>query len=281
MDWNAAAIRVTNLRWYEHAAIRNNKHSNRYTAFIRCACKEYKFADNEHKRHIIQLVLGATDLYPSDISLRHLLKVCWRNMRAEDKLAWSQRADVINGIPRVGLFLTLPANAPANSVEENRICLKQECTYIKIHVMQLLSRKYVPSSTQKLQINFPQKTRVGLQFYTAFTMSPYLRRRLFGERLAILPDDENMSVNLQSEPGYIHLGSIQRAEELLTCTDLCFARYHEVRTDYHFVMTSLASLVRTDGILIQGTYVGFELRTSEKKNTSVNFLKYLYVHTYL
>ena len=67
MDWNIANINNTSLRWYGYTVIQDRKKSNRYTTFLQCVCKEYHFGDNNHKRRIINMVMGI-DMYPSDVA---------------------------------------------------------------------------------------------------------------------------------------------------------------------------------------------------------------------
>ena len=142
MDWPVASILHTTLQWYEHAAIRMHKTSNRYTAFVRCACKEYKFSDNAHKMHLIEQVMGPdTGLYPSDISCIVLVKSCWSSMSDATKDAWGKRADFLNAYPRTGMFLTLPADSPADSKSETRVCLKQECFALQQRLVHLLRKE--------------------------------------------------------------------------------------------------------------------------------------------
>ena len=185
MDRTVSAINSTDLRWYKHNVICQRKKSNMYTAFLRCACKEYYFGDNAHKRQIIALVLGL-DMYPSDITCCALVKECWANMPDALKQAWKCRADRINSIPRLGVFRVLPNDTPRDRDTELRVCLRQECDTLRNRMEHLLKKEKNCKKTQNTYKYFPQKTRIGLQLYEDLTFSPYLRQRVFGERLSLI-----------------------------------------------------------------------------------------------
>lgn len=242
MDWDAASIRNTNLRWYELAAIRQRKKSNCYTAFIRCAYKEYHFSDMAHKRLIIERFLGA-GLFPTDVSCRTIVKKCWRLMEPDIKEAWTFRANYQNDVPRIGDFATLPINAPLDSEEELRICLRMECDTIVNDIASTMLKPTNSDSKQNLHVSLPIRDRVGLKLFTKLTMSPYVRRRVFGESLSNLPKKEIISSNTKNDPGYVHLFSAQRVDEVLRLSDVNFIRQHDLRHDRHFVLTSSAILL--------------------------------------
>ena len=98
MDWTTAEIANASVLWYKKAAIRARKRSNRYTAFVQCACKEYKSSDDQHKRHLILNVMGM-ELYTTDVSCRILLKKCWERMTDERKQAWEDCVDMLIFLP--------------------------------------------------------------------------------------------------------------------------------------------------------------------------------------
>ena len=248
MDWTAAEIVNASLRWYEKAAIRARKRSNRYTAFVRCACKEYRTSDDEHKSHLILSVMGL-ELFPTDVSCRILLTKCWQRMTDERKQAWKDRADMLNSLPRTGEFNCLPSNAPIDSESELLICLRMECDNITNRLSQFLQKSNIALSTQNKRLCIPHKAKVGMQIYVYphISMSAYLRRRIFGERLSNVKESYLRSTNSKNDPGYVHFNTIECADEVLCLSDVRFARAHNLEHDRHFVFTSYAILVNNLG----------------------------------
>ena len=243
MDWRASEVSNYQLRWYERDTIRERKKSNRYTAFLRCACREYRFSNQAQKQTIIELVTGSTVIYPSDITCMALVKRCWRNMDFHLKEEWKLRAEFLNDQPRRGLFEHLPVNAPTDSNTEMRICCRIECDSILRLIRTHILKESIPPTTQNMTICFPQKETVGERIYVPVPMSAYVCRRIFGEGLANLPLSEKRSCNNKNDPGYIHLASIERAEQVLSLSDVNFVRYEDARNNQTILLTSTAILL--------------------------------------
>lgn len=266
MDWTAVDISNYRLRWYELAAIRARKKSNRYTTFLRCACKEYHFADDVHKREIIALVTGMRTIYPTDITCMALVRRCWNNMDIDLKEEWNLRSNFINGQPRRGLFNHLPQNAPADSSAETRVCCRMECdAIIKLMRDSYVFKEKVPPSTQKITACFPQKVHVGERVFAHIPMSPYIRRRIFHERLRNLPLSEIWSSNPKNDPGYAHFASAGRAEQVLKLSDVNFIRYEDLRNESTIILTSTA-------ILLNSAYQSLKVYGWDESDDSITYI---------
>ena len=126
MDWSISVINNTDLCWYEHNAIQKGKKSNRYIAFLRCACKEYYFLNNAHKRQIINQVMGV-DMCPREITSISLIRKCWENMPFNLKHAWKLSANWINSFPCIGHFRVLLADTLEDKDTKICVCITQEC----------------------------------------------------------------------------------------------------------------------------------------------------------
>ena len=141
MDWTPAAItNFVPLRWYEQAAIQERKRTNRYTAYICCAFREYKFGDRKYKQMIIRTVLQNDTICPSDVSCLELVRTRWTQLSKAGNKLWRQRANFLNVQPRQGIFVNLLANAPEDNHSETRICLQEECDYLTLYISSFLKK---------------------------------------------------------------------------------------------------------------------------------------------
>ena len=89
----------------------------------------------------------------------------------------------------------------------------------------------------------PHKIRVGTQLFCSLTMSPYLRRRIFGMVLDNMYDWEDKLRYSRSNPGFAHFSSHQRLDEICWCDNVHFTKYHDLQNDQHYVLTSYAILM--------------------------------------
>mgnify|MGYP000249776908 CR=1 FL=1 len=107
MDWESARIlTLTPLQHYERRAIRLRKKSNRFTTYIRCACKEYKSECNERKKIIIQKVFGRA-ISIVNVQVLKLARRYWSDASDQIKTAWQDRGEFIDSQPHRLLYRRL------------------------------------------------------------------------------------------------------------------------------------------------------------------------------
>ena len=164
MDRSIAVINNTNLCWYEHDVIQKQKKSNRYTAFLHCACKEYYFTNNAHKHQIINQVMGV-DMYPRKITYSDLIRQWLVKNPANLKHAWKLCANLIGSFPRIGHFRVLPEDTPEYKDTKICVCITQECDLLT-DMMWVLSKKESNSmKTQNTKFYLPHPVVVGHKIY--------------------------------------------------------------------------------------------------------------------
>ena len=252
MDWSFGKIgdfSEGNQQSYEIlAAVYRRKKSNRHSCFIRCAFREYCKATHERKKEIIYLV-KKRNLYPSDINLRRLVRECWRSMPDTKKDVWDEQARFLNSLPKVGEFRTIPERLEGQLDPITREFLRRECDNLKVRFMKKLNNKnpYAtdPSDNAKKikKAMLPHKIEAQNCICQCVIMSPLLIYYLFGDKLDRYKKHfENVSTNAKCEPGFLHIGSKDRLNEVLCVEDVAFATYFDRDMKYNHVFTSMASL---------------------------------------
>ena len=107
--------------------------------------------------------------------------------------------------------------------EVSRMCLRTECDLLKAKMKQIFLEKNRSEKDKKQCLNMPQSVKVGNKVSRLITLSPLMIYVIFQKNLDLLkqlPSYENKSNNKKGIPGYLHLASPTRVDEILTVEDV-------------------------------------------------------------
>ena len=241
MDWDRNDILLlTVLQHYEQQSIRLRKRSNQFTTFLCCVCREFKTSTMERKREIIQRVFGQP-ISAVNIQVIKLVRKAWSLAGDVTKDAWKQRTAYFESQPRVGYVKRLPRTIPRDIEGGNdmlRLC--EICIRAKI-------KPHNPE--EKISHAFPQSVSVSGKLYKDISLSPLMRRTIFGHKLEYVRGYENQTVSRKYCPGYIHFSSNKRANSIFCMRDIVFCSHIEEQkeTNLYFHLTSISILTNGTG----------------------------------
>ena len=272
MDWDRDDIlSLTVLQHYERRSIRQRKRSNRFTAFLRCACREFKTCTMERKRAIIQRVFGRP-ISVVNIQVVKLVRKAWSLAGDLTKDAWKQRAEYLESQPRVGFVNRLPRTIPRDIGERDnmlRLCLQEESRNLQRDMRTFILRANIkPYNPEKQMAHaFPQSVSISGKIYKDLSLSPLMRRTILGHKLEYVKDYENQTVSRKYCPGYIHFSSYKRANSIFCIGDILFCSHVEEQkeSDLYFHLTSI-------GVLTNGTGQQFNCWGWDETDTNVTFI---------
>lgn len=253
MDWDCPRIlSFQPLKHYELKAIRLRKKSNRYTAYLRCACWEFKHASIARKQEVIQRVFGRP-VSVVNVRMMKLVWRCWQLASEEIRDAWDERASYIDAQPRTGTFNRLPLSVPSSRTGRDnlmRLSLQEEARALQSDMRTYILRKEIKTCEPEKSINhsFPQSVRQAGNIYKELSLSPLMRRIIFGDLLEKVNSSyENQSVSNKCSPGFIHFSSFSRANSVFCIEDVDFCSHYVEESNVHFHLTSSAVLTNTSG----------------------------------
>ena len=252
MDWESARIlTLTPLQHYERRAIRLRKKSNRFTTYIRCACKEYKSACNERKKVITQKVFGRA-ISIVNVQVLKLARRYWSDASDQIKTAWQDRGEFIDSQPRLGILTRLPSTIPRETGARDkwiRLNLQEEARGLQRDMRTFVIQKKlkIVDPEKAIRHSFPHTVPIFGRIYKEMSISPFMRCAIFGDKFENLKSYENQTVNKKYAPAYIHFSTHTRTNSVFRIEDVIFVSHIEEETDTYFHLTSGGVLTHHNG----------------------------------
>ena len=143
----------------------------------------------------------------------------WRKMTPELKNSWKERADLVNSLPLLGKFETIPEHI--NPIQDSVILetLNQEFTRFQGIIKKSLMRTYKNKKMTSIKTFGLEKVVILDQVFKTLFLSHLLKTTFFGPSLSFLRKYE--VVMKTNKTAIIYINSRKRMIELFSKNELC------------------------------------------------------------
>ena len=236
MNWTVHNITTQAFTPYDHDTL--GKKSNGHNTFVRCAHAEYRASSLEEKEAVVLRVIGVR-YNVTDVVVRKVVDMCWRNMDGSLKESWDQRSNQLNAHHVPGQFVNLPVSV---SDPGGFLCkfLREETTYVWKSFQKALCIKGGRKLHMKtIHMPLPQKTG-SLAFRVVMT-SPWFRMSLVDGKDLFPCEKIKMS---SAGASIYHFGSKKRLSYFFNMDDVMFPSHFDHKSGSTYYFTSLCMLKR-------------------------------------
>ena len=148
----------------------------------------------ENKKLLIFVVSGRR-MIPSAVDIRKIVSRCWCDLNDGIKSAWSERAAHLTELSNQQKIIALPESLADNHEQLIMRCLQEESDSLLRIMRSFLIHKIMCTSVKKMVFSMPQKIGVDAPLYEEMSMSPLMRRTIFGDDAQKCHHYENVSLN--------------------------------------------------------------------------------------
>ena len=231
--YNSSRRKILGLDYSDKELYSRNRNKTGYNIYVSFYFSDFKGLDYETKKSVLCDAeihdISEYDLHEEDsvvsvplattIDVMRIAARKWREMPADTKNAWKERAELVNNLPIYGAFVSIPNHVIKIQEDVIKKSLTQDFDRFTATIKNAIRKKTKITESLKQKQFGKERFILGVQVFRSFLLTHLLNVTMFGTNYCFLNDHE--IVHRSKGTIIAHIASKDRMVELFTFNEVC------------------------------------------------------------